>query len=143
MKKLSLDQFSEIYSKIRRACVEIAIVQENGILLSLRNIEPAKDKWHLPGGTVFYGESIMDALHRIAKEEINVDIEIIRFLGYVDWEKNKNSFGHSVSLVFLAKILKGEVKTDFQAKEAKFFKKLPENIIAENKKFIEEHLAGI
>lgn len=141
MKKLPHSQFLEIYSKVPRLCVEIAILQDNGILLILRSISPAKGLWHMPGGTVFYDESILNAVHRIAKEELSVTVKIIKFLGYADYVINRNAIGHSVSLIFLAKITAGIIKTDFQAKEAKFFKKLPENIIEENKKFIEENLA--
>lgn len=139
MKKLPHSQFLEIFSKVPRLCIEIVIIQNNDILLTLRNIPPAKGFWTFPGGTIFYDESVLNAVHRIAKEELSVTVKIIKFLGYVDWDANKNAVGHSVSLVFLTKITKGVIKTDFQAKEARFFKKLPENIVEEDKKFIEEN----
>lgn len=139
MKKLPHNQFFEIYSKVPRLCVEVVIIQSNGILLTLRDIPPAKGFWTFPGGTVNYGESVLDTVRRTAKEEIGVDIKIIKFLGYNDWETNKNATGHSVSLLFLAKIIDGKIRTDFQAKEARFFKKLPENMVEEDKKFIEEN----
>jgi len=140
MKKLPHSQFFEIFNKVPRLCAEVVIAQDNGILLTLRDISPAKGFWTFPGGTIFYDESVLNAVHRIAKEELNVAVKIIKFLGYVDWDANKNAVGHSVSLVFLTKITKGVIKTDFQAKEARFFKKLPENIVEEDKKFIEENL---
>lgn len=140
MKKFPHDQYLEIYSKVQRLCVEVVIVQDNGVLLTLRRIPPAKGLWHLPGGIVFYDESILDAVYRVAKAELGVTVEIIKFLGYADYDINKNAIGHSVSLFFLTKIIEGVIKTDFQAKEAKFFKKLPEDMIKEDKKFIEENL---
>lgn len=141
MKKIPPTHFFDIYRKVPRLCVEIVIIKDGGVLLTLRNILPAKGLWHFPGGTVFYDESVLDAVHRIAKDELGITVKIVKFLDYVDWHNSKNAVGHSVSLLFLAKITKGVIKVDFQAKEAKFFKKLPKNIIEENKIFIEGHLA--
>lgn len=140
MKKLSFNEFLEIYGKVPRLCVEIVIEEKQGILLTLRNISPGIGLWHFPGGSVLYDESVLDAAHRIAKEELGITIHINKFLGFTDWYKSKNAVGHSVSLLFSAKITKGEIRTNFQAKEAKFFKTLPQNIIKESKKFIEENL---
>lgn len=140
MKKLPLSQFLEIYGKVPRLCVEIVIEKNHHILLTLRDILPAKGLWHFPGGTVFYNESVAKAASRIANEELGVTVSIDKFLGYIDWYKSKNTIGHSVSLLFLAKVTEGEIKTNLQAKKAKFFKKLPKNIIKEHKKFIEENL---
>ncbi|OGH19931.1 MAG: hypothetical protein A3D74_00650 [Candidatus Levybacteria bacterium RIFCSPHIGHO2_02_FULL_37_13] len=139
MKKLPLSEFLNIYGKVPRLCVEIVVEQRQGILLTLRDIPPGKGLWHFPGGSVLYDESVFDAAHRIAKEELGVEIHINKFLGFTDWYKSKNAVGHSVSLLFSAKITKGEIKTNFQAIEAKFFKTLPQNIMKENKKFIDKY----
>lgn len=140
MKKMPLREFFDIYSKVPRLCVETVIIQNHKVLLTLRDIPPGKGIWHLPGGTVFYDESVTDAARRIAKDELGVNAEVIRFLGYIDWYKSKNALEHSVSLVFLMKIISGDIQTNFQAKEAKFFNVLPKNLFAEHKKFIEENL---
>ena len=139
MKKLPLLQFLDIYKKVPRLCIEIVIVKNHRVLLTLRDIPPGKGLWHFPGGTVLYNESVLVAAYRIAKEELGITIHINKLLGFIDWYKSKNAIGHSVSLLLAAKITKGEIQTNFQAKQAKFFSKLPQNIIKESKIFIEEN----
>lgn len=39
-----------------------------------------KDKFTIPGGHIEIGESIEEALRREVKEEVNLDIEVIKFL---------------------------------------------------------------
>lgn len=64
--------------------VDNIIVNEEGkILLCKRakTIRTYPDMWGLISGYVEWGETIEDALKREAKEEIGVDIEVIRFTG--------------------------------------------------------------
>ena len=55
---LSDEEFYSIYSKVPRLALDVVIRSDEGILLSLRAIEPHKGLWHLPGGTVYRGETI-------------------------------------------------------------------------------------
>lgn len=49
-------------------------VQDRGILIVKRTIEPYKGQWALPGLRMYKGESIDDTLIRIAKQEVGIDI---------------------------------------------------------------------
>lgn len=71
---LSQEEFWNIYKKVPRLTVEIIIKDKRGILLTLRNIEPCKNLWHLPGGTVRFGEKLIDAVKRIANRELGIEV---------------------------------------------------------------------
>jgi NADH pyrophosphatase NudC (nudix superfamily) len=51
------------------------------ILLTKRSAEPQKGFLDLPGGFVFYRESLEEALSREVKEELNLEIPCWRYLG--------------------------------------------------------------
>ncbi len=65
--------------------------------------------WMQPGGGVEFGEKIEDAVKREIKEELNIDIEIIKFLSFTEGIM-KEEKQHWVSISYLAKIINGEVK---------------------------------
>ena len=44
------------------------------VLLGYRSNRPAKDKWFVPGGRVFKGERIPDAMVRIARQETGIEV---------------------------------------------------------------------
>jgi NAD+ diphosphatase len=51
------------------------------ILLTKRATEPRKGHFDLPGGFVFYRESLEEALFREIKEELNLEIQNWQYLG--------------------------------------------------------------
>ncbi len=54
-----------------------AVIIKNGkILLVKRAKEPNKGKWSIPGGLVRRGETLIEALRREIKEELNSEIEV-------------------------------------------------------------------
>lgn len=71
---LTKEEFDSIYSKVPRLTVELVIKDGDKILLTKRSIEPCRGLWHLPGGTVYFGESLLDAVKRIAKKELSIDV---------------------------------------------------------------------
>jgi len=133
---LSETEFKLIYSKVPRLCVDLLIQNNEGILLTLRKIPPA-GFWHLPGGTVLINESMTNAVHRVAREELNLKVKIIKQVGVIDW-LNYLGLGHPVSIVYLAKIIEGEIKLDEQASKFEFFKNIPQNTFKEHTEFLKE-----
>lgn len=135
--RMSLEEFNEIYSKIPRICVECIIKTGEGILLTKRAIKPCIGMWHTPGGTVLFDESVEDAVKRVVKEELNLEIEDPKFLGVIDWFGNPYEMGHTVSLCYEITKFTGNIKLDYQATNAQFFKEIPENTISEHKNFLQ------
>ena len=95
--------------KTVKATVGCVIEKDHEILLTLRNNEPFKDYWCLPGGHIDFGETPEKAVRREVKEETNLDVEP-KFLDYYN-EFHKEIDWHAVVLIFYAKA-EGEVKKD-------------------------------
>jgi len=62
-----------------------ALIESNGKILVLKQDLGSHEVWDLPGGKVEYGEDPYDALRREVKEEVGMDIEIIKPLGMIHW----------------------------------------------------------
>lgn len=136
---MSKELFEEIYGRVPRLSVDLLIRSKNGeLVLTKRDIEPCVGQWHLPGGTVFYGERLVEAAHRIASDEIGVEIEVGRQVGYIEYATLCNSPQKTwtVALVFEAKVIGGELRGGRQAREVGAFKELPENTIQEQADFL-------
>lgn len=140
---LSKENFDKIYSQVPRACVEVLIDMGKGnYVLSKRLISPCIDMWHIPGGTIFFGESLSDSVHRVVKDELGVDVKIKRVVKVLEYIGGVHD--HAIGIVFLCK-LEEEMGIDkfrgsYQAEEIKIFnvKDLPLNTIKEHKGLIEE-----
>ena len=89
------------------------ILSENSnsskVLLIKRNKDPFKDYFSLPGGFVDEGEKVEDAVRREAEEELLVKVEPINILGVYS-DPNRDPRGHIMSITFIAKIIKGNLK---------------------------------
>ena len=135
---LSQEEFENIYDKVPRLCVDLVIKNELGILLALRSVEPYKDMWNLPGGTVYKGENISETAIRIAKLETGLDVNPGKFIGYLEYfnEKRGEALVHTVSIVLDATVNGGELQHDENTSELKYFNELPENLVEEQKDFL-------
>jgi 8-oxo-dGTP diphosphatase len=67
-----------------------ALLQFNDRFLILKEPLHHGDVWDLPGGKIEYGEEPTQALIRELKEEVDIDIEIIKSVG-VWWFFSQNS----------------------------------------------------
>ncbi len=65
------------------------------VLLGLRNNEPAKDSYFVPGGVILKNERLADAFTRILKGETNLDATIAdaRLIGAYEHIYDNNRFG--------------------------------------------------
>lgn len=138
-KKLPFETFRMIYSQVPRLCVEVVLQTPKGILLTKRSIEPYKGMWHLPGGTVLFGETMEEAVVRVAKEEVNVtvtDMNLIAPLYYKDEEKVKG-YGWTISIAFNVDGDYSNVQGSEQGEEFAFFLSVPDNTVSDQKTFLE------
>jgi len=119
--------------------VDIIIEVEDKIVLIYRKNPPYG--WALPGGFVDYGETLEKAAIREAKEETNLDVELLYFLGCYSDPKRDPRF-HTITTVFVAKG-KGELRAKDDAKLAKLFKieEIPWNDLAfDHAKILKDYL---
>lgn len=83
------------------------------------------DTWHIPGGYIWYRETIQHALQRIAVRELGTRLVDVRFLGVIEYvTKADGPRNHSVVAVY-----QGYPATT--PSDGKFFRidKIPKNFI--------------
>lgn len=139
MRMLSKKEFDIIFKKVPRVTVDLVIKDKRGVLLIKRSIRPDIGKWHLPGGTVGFKEKLLHAVKRKAREETGLQVRVKQFLGIIEFMKWKYpGYSHIVDLVFLVEPVRGKLRGDakFGGKILKFFKKLPKNMIPEQRKIL-------
>ena len=69
-----------VYLNPTIGAVALITDDQNQVLFVRRSKEPAKGKWHLPGGFTEVGETIENAVAREVKEELNLDVEVQEYL---------------------------------------------------------------
>jgi ADP-ribose pyrophosphatase YjhB (NUDIX family) len=129
-------QFDAIYRQVPRLCVEIVVVTpERGVLLLLRDIPPNVGAWHLPGGTVLFGEPVVDAVKRVARDEIGADVEVRELLGYIEYPSHHTAgLDSPVGLAFRTE-LRGDAQENL-ADGCAWFKRLPARLYREQREFL-------
>ena len=87
------------------------ILNEKNEMLLLRRTKNSRNEagtWAIPGGKIDFNEMAEQAITREMKEELDIDIQVEKFITYIDHilphEKQ-----HWVSLVFKCKIVNGVV----------------------------------
>ena len=134
---LSEEEYWSIYRKVPRLTVEIVITSGEGIYLTLRRIEPCKGLWHLPGGTVRFGERLIEAVRRIARRELGIEVEYAEMKGYIEYPSHYLcGLDCPVGIAFVVKSYAGTIAPNEEASQGGWFTKLPENMHEEQKDFL-------
>ena len=96
--ELSDEEFAEVIKNTPLVSIDLIVKNGRGeILLGRRKNNPAKDFWFVPGGRICKDETLSQAFKRIAKNELNIDIDIsdAKLLGPFDHKYKENKFGKS------------------------------------------------
>lgn len=135
---LSQQEFDSIYSKVPRLTVEVIIKNTNNdIYLTKRAIEPCSGQWHLPGGTVRFGEPMTDAVKRIAKRELGIDVESLENKGYIEYPSHyNNGLDSPVGIVFEVMSYSGDLIINQESQGGGWFNKVPEAMHADQDTFL-------
>ncbi len=64
--------------------VAAVMVKDGKLLLIRRAVEPSKGKWSVPGGSIEWGEPLVEALKREVREETGLEIEVGKLAGVFD-----------------------------------------------------------
>lgn len=134
------------HAAINLTGVNVLIINENNeVLLQKRGTFPFK--WGLIGGITELGEALEDTAIREAKEETNLNVENLNFLGttsgkdcYIDFPGGDKAY--FITIGYYTKSYNGELKIDdLETKELRFFsyEKLPDNIPGSHKKMIDKY----
>jgi colanic acid biosynthesis protein WcaH len=74
-------EWSVVVDNVPLVSVDLIVNHEGGVVLGLRENDPAKGEWFVPGGVVFKNERLTDAVDRVARTELGTDVKIIERLG--------------------------------------------------------------
>jgi ADP-ribose pyrophosphatase YjhB (NUDIX family) len=137
---LKEEEYKYIYSKVPRLTVEIIVRDESGaIYLTQRSVEPCKEQWHLPGGTVRFGEALLDAVRRVAMRELSIDVHKAINRGYIEYPSHySHGLDSPVGLVFEVTDYSGNLVTNAEASDSRWFTRLPHNTHADQDAFLLE-----
>lgn len=138
---LTHKEFWEIYKKVPRLSIEIIIRSNEGVFLTMRNIEPCKGLWHIPGGTVQFGEKLTEAVSRVAKRKLGIEVKGNKLLGYIEYPSHyKNGLDSPVGIAFEITDYEGQLKPNLETKDYGWFEKLPSKMHQEQKDFLRPYL---
>jgi 8-oxo-dGTP pyrophosphatase MutT (NUDIX family) len=123
-------------------CVEVIMVcPDRGVLLSLRDIPPNIGAWHIPGGTVLFGEPLEDAVKRVARDELGLDVAVRELLGYIEYPSHyTNGLDSPVGLAFRTEPIAGEPGGVEVPDGCRWFARLPAGLYGEQRDFLAARL---
>ncbi len=141
---LSDEEFNSIYGRVPRLTVEVLLELTDGLVLVRRDIEPCKGQWHVPGGTVRFGESLVEAVRRVALAELGLVVTVGALVGYIEYPKmHADGYpGWPVGMAFTATYVSGELSGSDMGAEVACFRSVPDDIIAEQGEFLREWFSG-
>ncbi len=143
--RIPLDQYKIIHEKSVLVCHDIVVKYKEGLLLVVRDNVPAKGELWPLGGRVERGLPIEESLRKKVKEESNLELDKIEFLGVARTFFETEPFDHNkgtdtINLMFFG-IGKGELKLDKFHKNPVILK--PEEYNEEFKKKIHPYVKEI
>jgi ADP-ribose pyrophosphatase YjhB (NUDIX family) len=134
-------EYEDIYAKVPRLTVEVVIVSSDGVLLARRQAGPCEGLWHIPDGTVRFGERLSNAVHRVAGQELAVEVDIDGLLGYIEYPSHlERGLDWPVGIAFglhLAPSPADHLRPTRD--EVAWFAHLPDEMHDEQKRFLREH----
>ena len=127
---LSKNKYLEVIKNTTLTSVDLILINNNKILVGLRNNEPAKNTWFTPGCRTYKNETQKKAIERVAKSELNIQINTdnVKLLGVYDHIYDVNfdnkDFGtHYIVTAYICKINdyeKNQIKFDNQHESMKW-----------------------
>lgn len=132
--KLSLEDFLLSMKLAPRLAIELLLENESsGLLLLMRDKEPFKGMWHVPGGFLLKGETFDEGIERLAIAELDLRVAAtdFKFQGIFETPK-EDPRGHVVHYV-----TRSERKLDkVSVPGARFFNNLPQDVIPFHARFL-------
>lgn len=119
-------EWETIVRNVPVVSVDLVVRHDGDVLLGKRTNEPARGEWFVPGGTVFKHERLEDAVHRVARDEVGVEITVDRLLGvyehfYDEAELDDVGGKHYVPVGFLVTAEERALSPDDQHAEVRWF----------------------
>ena len=127
---LPQEEFDRIFSRGPRLTVELVIASDDrGVLRAWRDVGPCQGLWHLPRRTVRFGEPPVEAVKRVAHDELGVAVSAGETLGYIEYPSHyDNGLDSPVGLTFRADVV-GDLPDERDLRsDCAWFTVLPDNM---------------
>ena len=143
---LSDDEWATIVRNVPIVSVDLVVLTDDGVVLAKRTNEPAKGEWFVPGGRVRKGERLEDAVHRVAKEELGIEVEIVESLGayehlYGESDVDRSGGKHYLANGFVVRGESVEFTIDDQHGDVQVFEEIPNNLHQYVEKYVQDATA--
>lgn len=124
------EQWLEVVARAPLCSIDLILRDPRGrVLLGLRNNEPARGCWFVPGGCIRKNERIAEAFARIAADELGLQarLEDARLLGVYEHFYDRNFAGvagittHYVVQAYEMRLMSAAVQADAQHSELRWF----------------------
>lgn len=140
------ETYASFLAKMPEVCVEIVLEYEDRVLVAQRTNAPAKGEWFWPGGRLYKGEETTEAAHRVAHDELGIDIEIIDLLGVFSHFWSTSAVGdrpsrHTVNIVYQVQPanINFEISLNAEHKDYRFISDLTPELHEYVRKYINEN----
>lgn len=125
------DDWRTIVANVPLVAVDLLVRHDGGLVFGERQNEPAKGWWFLPGGRVQKGETRVEAVHRIAREEVGLSVELVESLGAFEHLYDTSDVAgvdtkHYLANGYVVDVVDGELTTDDQHGELRVFESPPD-----------------
>jgi ADP-ribose pyrophosphatase YjhB (NUDIX family) len=138
---LPQSEYEQIYAKVPRLTVELVLRDGSGVLLARRVEGPCAGLWTLPGGTVRYGEPLVEAIARVGRDELSVELRAGALLGYLEYPSHlAQGIDWPVGIAFDCE-LAGTSRLA-EAEELRRWARLPEPMHDEQRRFLTGLVGG-
>jgi ADP-ribose pyrophosphatase YjhB (NUDIX family) len=97
------------YANPKPTASALCVDRHGRVLLTRRAVEPDVGAWDLPGGFVEEDEHPLETLRRELREETNLEVEPLEFLGvWMDTYGSDSTAASTLNLFWTARVLGGE-----------------------------------
>ena len=134
-------EYEQIFARVPRLTAEVVIVSSDGVLLARRQSGPCRGLWHIPGGTVRFGEPLTDAVQRVAREELGWEVAIDALLGYIEYPSHlRRGLDWPVGIAFRCHLTRPPAPPSRSVPDfVRWFTELPDDMHAEQQGFLKAH----
>ena len=133
-------EFEAIFAKVPRLTVEIVLLRDGEVFLTRRSTGPCAGLWHLPGGTVRFGEPLIEAIARVGRNELGIEVAAGDLLGIIEYPSHLAAgIDWPVGVAFSCSTPQREPTV---GDAAQWFCALPDELHEEQRTFLGDHVVG-
>ena len=69
---------------VAQQLIDLSIFRRRALSVGLSDVDRCRGMWNLPDGTVRFGERLVEAVGRVAADELGVSVPVGPLLGYIE-----------------------------------------------------------